>query len=344
MIKEELILQYLDKTISADDAVLVQDWAEQNPEDFRLMQELWAADDKVAEIQLFDTELAWSSFMDALEMPVVEGISSDGEHVQDDNGPHHETEGSPEKISLWKKWRPAAMAAAALIAVVALYFLWPTDQYITHYADAESDKVILPDSTIVSLEEGSVIKYSKSFDKQEKRIVALKGIAVFDVASDPLKPFIVEASGIGVKALGTIFEVDAEDSIQTGVKNIEGLIRFFELANEESFIDVEEGESFVFDGSGFTETTPRPDPQIFYFSPPPIPYHTVREVVSYINKISDGQTVAVGENFDWQRELQVSLETNDLEELIRAIKKQASITLVNKGCSKCYEIHRFRVR
>ena len=146
----------------------------------------------------------------------------------------------------------------------------------------------------------------------------------------------------GWKVLGTIFEVDAVDSVQTGVKNIEGLIRFFELANEESFIDVKEGESFVFDGSGFTETTPKP--QIFYFSPPLLPYHTVREVVDYLNKITDGQTVAVGENFDWQRELQVSLESNNLEELIRAIKKKASITLVNKGCSECYEIHRFRVR
>lgn len=342
MIKKELILQYFDNTISADDAVLVQDWAEQNPEDFRLMQELWAADNKVAEIQLFDTELAWSSFMDALETPAVEASSSDGEHLQDDDGAPEETEGLAKRVTLWKKWGPAAMAATAFIVVVVLYFLWPTDQYVTHFANAQTDQIILPDSTIVSLEEGSEIKYPKSFDKKEKRIVNLDGIAVFDVASYPNKPFIVEAAGMGVKVLGTIFELDAVDSVQTGVKNIEGLIRFFELANEESFIDVKEGESFIFDGNGFTETTAKP--QIFYFSPPPLPYHTVREVVDYLNKITDGQTVAVGENFDWQRELQVSLETNNLEELIRAIKKKASITLVNKGCSECYEIHRFRVR
>jgi transmembrane sensor len=89
-------------------------------------------------------------------------------------------------------------------------------------------KVILPDSTIVWLNAGSSLKYRTDYNKIG-RTVYLKGEAYFEVKTNPLKPFIVKARELDIKALGTIFNVkaydDDEDIVTTLVKgkvNIEG--------------------------------------------------------------------------------------------------------------------------
>lgn len=339
MIKEELILQYLDKTISAEDAVLVQDWAAKNPEDFRLMQAIWGVDTEASEIHLFDEDLAWDSFSNAItainpkdDVLTVEKIKQDAEPVT-----------PVKKVEFWKGWTVGIIAAVVLLFAIAIYLLWPTEQVINYYADKNSDEVTLPDETVVTLEEGSQIKYYASFENKDRRIVSLEGKGVFDVATDTSKPFIVETETMGVKAIGTVFEVDALDTVKTSVKNIEGLIRFFELADEAKFVDVKEGESFQHDANGFKETTPLPAPKVFNFSPPPVPYHTVREVVDNIFTLSGGNAVAKGDAFDWQKEIQVDLTIDNLDVLLQTLNKKASLTLLKKDCSDCYEILRFRV-
>lgn len=65
-------------------------------------------------------------------------------------------------------------------------------------------KVILPDSSVVCLNSGSVLKYDPAFLRKKSREVYLIGEGYFEVQKNPEKPFIVHADDINVKVLGTV--------------------------------------------------------------------------------------------------------------------------------------------
>ncbi len=62
-------------------------------------------------------------------------------------------------------------------------------------------KLILPDSTSVYLNGGTIIKYDASFQNKAEREVYLNGEAYFEVAKNAEKPFIVHAADLNVKVL-----------------------------------------------------------------------------------------------------------------------------------------------
>ena len=66
--------------------------------------------------------------------------------------------------------------------------------------------LILPDGTKVWLNAGSTITYDSSYGRA-LREVALTGEAFFDVVKNKEKPFIIHASKINIKVLGTQFNV-----------------------------------------------------------------------------------------------------------------------------------------
>lgn len=69
-------------------------------------------------------------------------------------------------------------------------------------------RVTLPDRTQVWLNAGSALKYARSFGT-DKREVSLTGEAYFEVAPDSLHPFLIRSGGVGVRVLGTKFNLKA---------------------------------------------------------------------------------------------------------------------------------------
>jgi transmembrane sensor len=69
-------------------------------------------------------------------------------------------------------------------------------------------KVQLPDGSVVWLNAGSKLIYDKNFGRQVRE-VTLQGEAFFDVVKQTSKPFIIHASNINIKVLGTSFNVKA---------------------------------------------------------------------------------------------------------------------------------------
>lgn len=95
-------------------------------------------------------------------------------------------------------------------------------------------KITLPDGSEIWLNAGSKIKYATNFNVED-RYVNLKGEAYFHVSTNKEKPFIVNASGIEVKATGTRFNVKAyadEEIIETTLE--EGIISVKNTNNEKS--------------------------------------------------------------------------------------------------------------
>lgn len=67
-------------------------------------------------------------------------------------------------------------------------------------------KLNLPDGTVVWLNEGSTLKIPETFSFQ-KRTVKLTGEAYFDVKKNQKSPFLVDASSMQVKVVGTSFNL-----------------------------------------------------------------------------------------------------------------------------------------
>lgn len=75
-------------------------------------------------------------------------------------------------------------------------------------AYGERKHLLLPDSSEVWLNAGTVLKYPRKF-ADNGRSVYLDGEGYFSVRKNAAKPFIVEASRLSVKVLGTRFNVKA---------------------------------------------------------------------------------------------------------------------------------------
>lgn len=85
-------------------------------------------------------------------------------------------------------------------------------------------RVMLPDGSTVLLNAGSKLQYPAKFNDNTREVTML-GEAFFDVVKHSGQPFIVHASGINIKVLGTAFNVKSypeEDAIETTL--IRGLI------------------------------------------------------------------------------------------------------------------------
>ncbi|WP_423127990.1 FecR family protein [Gaoshiqia sp. Z1-71] len=75
-------------------------------------------------------------------------------------------------------------------------------------------RVILPDNSVVWLNAGSKLRYSTNFNKNDRNL-SLEGEAYFQVTKNKLLPFVVDAFGFQVKAIGTEFNVKAYEEDPT---------------------------------------------------------------------------------------------------------------------------------
>jgi hypothetical protein len=338
MIQEEIILKYLNNQCSAEELSFAESWIAKNPRDFKLTEDIYNESSQAKGIKLFNVDTEWTTFMELVDSQ--ESKSTDEAKVI----PLDNSESRIKPVSLWKELRPAMLAASMLLLVISAYFLWPRNE-ITHLAQADGLNLELPDNTKVTLQEGASLTYPRTFENKNERVVILDGIATFDVTPNPNKPFIVQTALAGVQALGTVYEVNALDPSVTSVKNIEGLINFFDVQDTSKAVKVNEGESFSYDGSAFTETTPLPEPKELTFEFKEVKkLYSVREIVNRIYTLSNGHAVPNGDNFDWNKRIPVDINTKDLKKLLNEIQNKASVTLIKTDCEDCYIIKSFRVR
>jgi len=147
----------------------------------------------------------------------------------------------------WKTWT-AGVAAAAAVAVVLVFaapsmMLRVQADYAT--ATAESRVVTLGDGTVVNLGAHSAIAARTT--ETSRRVTLLSGEAFFEVARDPARPFIVDAGGVDVTALGTAFNVQLS-SAATRVELATGSVGVdWERAREHEKTVLAPGEMVVVD-------------------------------------------------------------------------------------------------
>jgi transmembrane sensor len=128
-----------------------------------------------------------------------------------------------------RRWARVAMSLTAMAAGIALgVFFWPRTAIETAPpSPAQSllrvnERKALADGSEVELRDGSRIEVV--FSEHERRVRLVGGEAQFNVTKDAKRPFIVEAGGVAVHAIGTVFAVRL-DAAAVDVLVTEGKVR-----------------------------------------------------------------------------------------------------------------------
>jgi transmembrane sensor len=159
-----------------------------------------------------------------------------------------------------RNWLPLWAAVAASLMLFLLF-----DGPMRLRADLRSGTEALPavtlaDGSLLQLNAGSAVAFS--FGEKQRVVHLLRGEAYFTVTKDPARPFIVEAAGGAVTALGTEFDVRLSDPEEgTGdaaeVKVLVHAVRV-ETGNGTKVV-LQAGESLRYDNAGATDQTRRID-------------------------------------------------------------------------------------
>jgi transmembrane sensor len=123
-----------------------------------------------------------------------------------------------------KPVRWALAAAAACVFVLAGLIVgrsqWLSPEYVT--AVGEQRSITLEDGSVVELNSQSRLR--THFEKELRAIELLEGEAIFRVSKDPHRPFRVRTGVTDIVAVGTAFNVNANEA-RTVVTVLEGRVR-----------------------------------------------------------------------------------------------------------------------
>ena len=162
--------------------------------------------------------------------------------------------------SQWRRLLPSLPVAASFFVVALASFLlignpFKADEMLYETALGEQRSLVLDDGSIVHL--NTLSKVRVRYGEKSRSIELLAGEALFDVAQNPDKPFIVHAAGTTTKALGTVFNVYLSDKT-TDVTVIEGKVTVRNQTaapNAENSAILTMGEAVSSTDSGLTATT-----------------------------------------------------------------------------------------
>jgi transmembrane sensor len=220
---EVLIGKFLVGEASAEETRELEEWTAASPENQKYIEDArWVFENaQLSDGPAFDADLAW-------------------EKVAGDVKPHKKT--IPLFPLFWK-------FAAGLVLLLGLSYLFykqmPKRQEFLFLSENEVLTEILPDLTEVSLNQQSEIRVDYHPGKKTGTIY-LTGEALISIPEDKKVTWIVQAAGVLIEDIGTVFHVQAypdQPLVEVSVK--EGIVRFY-AENREGII-LESGEQGTYD-------------------------------------------------------------------------------------------------
>ena len=164
---------------------------------------------------------------------------------------------------------PTSMKIAASIllffTIGGLFFLLTPESEIVHQtAGEERMKVMLPDSSLVWLNQSSTLAYSENFITD--RTISLNGEAYFEVTHNAQSPFTVHTSSISTTVLGTSFTVnDYEENFQSEVVVATGRVKVSASSRTSGEVFLEPGTRAIYQRSS-NELVKSNDPDLNYLA------------------------------------------------------------------------------
>ncbi|BEG98709.1 FecR family protein [Bacteroides sedimenti] len=255
-----------------------------------------------------NTELAWNALYSKLEK----------DHLLDKDV----ARGTKHKTNIPFYW----VAASVAVLFCAAFF------FLNHYyskrdvgemltlQNTDSDNVlvkILDDGSTIYLASDATLSYPKNFTSKERE-VSLKGEALFDVARNPEKPFVIETEKVKVKVLGTAFKVNSSANGAFELSVERGKVRVTEK-NGGNWLEVVAGEFVSFNGNHLMKR-PIKDQNIFehYADRMRFKDEMLENIVKVINQNNDSVVVIHGENLK-RAKLNVRFYNNNINEMTNII-------------------------
>lgn len=213
---DDLLIKYLMQECSPEEEATVKAWIQQdaaNQKRYDGFVWLWQESKSIGANSTADVDSAWQQFVTLRhaggnkETPVV-SIASNR-----------------------RRWLMAAASAIVLLAAAWLYKLvMPTEPNAPAVVMLEWKTTnntltdTLPDGSVVTLNKNSSLRFPSAF-RDSTRNISLEGEAFFDVAPDKAHPFIIAASDVQVRVVGTSFNVRSRKGItkvvvETGVVQV----------------------------------------------------------------------------------------------------------------------------
>lgn len=215
---EELLIRFIIGESNDHESDFVQEWidlSDENKIQYEKLQKVWsitANPFKVAPAEV-NVDAAWKSFKNRM-------------------GTYTEIEATHQPKQRSLSFYVMRIVAVFIIGVLIFTIYRYQSSHINQVQLASADSMMpnnpLPDGTIISLNQNTLIEYQKDFSEDERR-VKLSGEAFFKVKPDTTRPFVIEAQDAIITVLGTSFNVKAlEDDVAVEVLVEEGMV---ELAN-----------------------------------------------------------------------------------------------------------------
>ncbi len=165
-------------------------------------------------------------------------------------------------IPLWRRWYAVAASVAVLIMVGA-GFWWYQQPLVYTTAFGEMRTVVLPDSSLVTLNGNSQVEYKRSWSNRE---VKLTGEAFFQVRKqrqqNELVKFTVKTARLDINVVGTVFNVNDRRG-KTEVMLAEGKVQLNERSHTDQNMVLVPGEKATLLPRTDYLTKEKADPHIY---------------------------------------------------------------------------------
>lgn len=146
-------------------------------------------------------------------------------------------------LSLLIRWSQyAAVILLPLFIILTIYFYrestaLSSEEMIVSTNKAERANVTLPDGTLIALNMESRLAYlPKDYNKKERKI-SFSGEGYFQIHSNAEVPFLIDAKGMQVKVLGTVFNLAVREEKNTAELALEeGSVLLLSTSSNENVI------------------------------------------------------------------------------------------------------------
>jgi transmembrane sensor len=231
-IEIDLLTRSLTGEANQEELELVRHWTEAsdaNRKQYEEFMKVLSAADKTSKHQNIDVDAEWMRHIKTFNPSVTKYPSG-------------------KSITLATVFK---VAASVLLIIGFSYFGWRyMSQKSVKTNIAETNEMILPDGSKVTINARSKLTYHKKDFGKASRIVSLEGEAFFEVQKNPKLPFIIKLDGAEVKVLGTSFNVRAyKDMDKIEITVAEGKVTLYEKGMEQKQVVVIKGEKATFNKS-----------------------------------------------------------------------------------------------
>ena len=185
----------------------------------------------------------------------------------------------------------------------------------------------LPDGSVITLNKRSAITYPSKF-KGNKRAIALKGEAFFNVAPDKKKPFIISVNDVQVTVVGTSFNIKSENG-NTEVVVETGIVR---VTRSGKTVELNAGEKVVMHANDSIASKEAVDEKLYNY------YRTKEfvcdetplwKLVQVLNEAYDAKII-IGRKELNDKKITTIFYNESLEKILEVIHLTFDITVIKK--------------